>query len=115
MDTLLLSIVIMLLLYKAVGALIHMYVVKETVAEMREQIDEIIRVVKLEKVVDQQNLLLAYDGESNQFLGQGFNEEEIKSVLKQRFPRKIFLMNEKPFSAMDLKEYGLEHEHSKAR
>jgi hypothetical protein len=115
MDTFIISFFVMLLLYKAVGALIHMYVVKETVAEMREKVDEIIRVVRVEKIADQQNLLLAYDGENNQFLGQGYSKEEIKSVLTQRFPRKIFLMDEKAFSAMDLKEYGLQNDITKAR
>ena len=80
---------------------------KETVSRVREHLDEKIRVVRLEKIEAQQNLLLAYDGENNQFLGQGYTEEEIRQSIIKRFPQKIFLLHEKPFSALDLEPFGL--------
>ena len=71
-------------------------------AEIRERVDIKIRVVRLEK---HDNLLLAYDDENNNFLGQGLTEDEVKERLVTRFPDKIFILNEKPFG--DLESEGI--------
>jgi hypothetical protein len=74
------------------------FVKKHNVGLVREHLDRTIRVIRLEPV--QKDLILAYDAENNQFLAQGTNEDEIRERVMSRFPEKIFLMNEKPFSAM---------------
>jgi len=75
--------------------------VKERIDLVREEADRRIRVVKLETVPDK-GLILAYDGENNDFLGQGLTEQEIKQRIIERFPEKIFLLNDKVFSALKL-------------
>lgn len=84
--------------------LIKASAVSERMAEIREELDEKIRVVKLEKLAAHQTIL-AYDEENNQFLGQASTEDELKKRLMERFPKHIFLMNEEPFTAC--KEYNL--------
>jgi len=75
---------------------------KDMISEIRERVDIKIRVVRLEK---HENLLLAYDDENNNFLGQGLTEDEVKERLVTRFPDKIFILNEKPFG--DLESEGV--------
>jgi hypothetical protein len=66
---------------------------------IREIADKRIRVVQLESVPDK-GLILAYDGENNQFLGQGLDVEEVKARIMERFPEKIFLLDNKVFSGL---------------
>jgi hypothetical protein len=75
--------------------------IRETVDLVRAEADRRIRVVKLEPVPDK-GLILAYDGENHEFLGQGATDEEIKQRIIERFPEKIFLLNDKVFSALKL-------------
>ena len=75
--------------------------IRETVDLVRAEADRRIRVVKLEPVPDK-GLILAYDGENHEFLGQGVTDEEIKQRIIERFPEKIFLLNDKVFSALKL-------------
>lgn len=63
-----------------------------------EQADRMIRIVQLEPLPDQ-GTILAYDKENNQFLGQGKDEDDVKNNIMQRFPEKVFLLNDKPFTA----------------
>ena len=60
--------------------------------------DMMIRIVKLEPLPEQ-GTILAYDLENNQYLGQGRDEDEVKSSIMKRFPEKVFVLNDKPFSA----------------
>ena len=66
--------------------------------EFMEQADRMIRIVQLEPLPDQ-GTILAYDKENNQFLGQGKDEDDVKNNIMQRFPEKVFLLNDKPFTA----------------
>jgi hypothetical protein len=66
--------------------------------KVMEQADRMIRIVQLEPLPDQ-GTILAYDKENNQFLGQGRDENELKDNIMQRFPEKVFLLNDKPFTA----------------
>ena len=66
--------------------------------KLLEQADQLIRIVKLEPLPEQ-GTILAYDGENNQFLGQGHNESEVKDNIMKRFPEKIFVLNDRPFTA----------------
>lgn len=75
--------------------------IRETVDLVRAEADRRIRVVKLEPVPDK-GLILAYDGENHEFLGQGVTDEEIKQRIIERFPEKIFLLNDKVFSALKI-------------
>jgi len=88
-----------MMLYSVLGFLARYRFEKELATELREKLDEKIRVVRLEKY---NNQLLAYDGENHEFLAQGLTEEELKQRIMKRFPEKIFLMNEKPFSAIEI-------------
>lgn len=75
--------------------------IRQTVDLVRAEADRRIRVVKLESVPDK-GLILAFDGENNDFLGQGTSDDEIKQRIIERFPEKIFLLNDKVFSALKL-------------
>ena len=108
-------IVIALLIYNIVGWLLRQQVNKELETEIRAHLDEKIRVVRLETIAEQQDLILAFDGENDRFLAQGQTEDEVQRAIMQRFPNNIFLMNQKPFSALDLKDFGLKNESSNSR
>lgn len=71
----------------------------EKVERLKEIADERIRVVQLEPVPDK-GLILAYDGENNQFLGQGTSIDEVKTRIMERFPQKIFLLDNKVFTGL---------------
>ena len=72
---------------------------KSKIEKMKEHLDSVIRVINIEA---NGNLLLAYDAESQEFLGQGTSINEVQTNIMSRFPKKIFLLDEKPFSAMKL-------------
>jgi hypothetical protein len=99
METLIDTICWIIIAYSVANALVKYFAMKETVQEIKEQLDKKIRVVKLETEKD---LLLAYDEENGQFLGQGTSKDEVKKNLIERFPHKIFLLDESPFSAEPL-------------
>lgn len=67
------------------------------VADMRTALAEKIRVIKLETY--NESVILAYDSENNDFLGQGNSIDELKKCIIERFPTKIFILNDKVFSA----------------
>jgi hypothetical protein len=73
--------------------------IKNEINKVREIADARIRVVQLEPVPDK-GLILAYDGENRDFLGQGLSIEEVKARIMERFPEKIFLLDDKVFSAL---------------
>jgi hypothetical protein len=75
--------------------------IRQTVDLVRAEADRRIRVVKLESVPDK-GLILAFDSENYDFLGQGTSNEEVKQRIIERFPEKIFLLNDKVFSALKL-------------
>lgn len=74
---------------------------EERLDAFREQADKRIRVVQLEPLPDK-NTILAFDGENNDFLGQGTSVEEVKARIMERFPEKIFLLDNKVFSGLKL-------------
>lgn len=108
MDNLLTLFLTVLLIYQVAKVLISYVSWKQTVEQVREEIGEKIRVVQLEKLPMHANLILAFDAENNNFLGQGFTEEEIKERIMNRYPQHIFIMNERIFSA--IKDLNLPHE-----
>jgi hypothetical protein len=88
-----------MMLYSILGFIARYRREKELGIQLRESLDKKIRVIRLET---HENLLLAFDGENHEFLAQGLTEEELKQRIMKRFPEKIFLMNEKPFSALEI-------------
>jgi hypothetical protein len=72
---------------------------KQKIENIREEADRKIRIVQLEPLPGQKTIL-AYDAENNHFLAQGKNEEEIKQRIMKRFPEKIFLLRDEPFTAL---------------
>lgn len=66
--------------------------------KIKSELDDKIRVVKLEAIVEDK-LLLAYDEENHQFLAQGQDKIEVIKNLVTRFPSKIFLVEEEAYSA----------------
>ena len=96
----LLTILVILAIYNVVGFLLRYTVWKQTVEETKAELAEKIRVVQLEKLPAHADLILAYDAENNNFLGQGFNEDEIKERIMNRYPNHIFILNERIFSAI---------------
>jgi hypothetical protein len=85
--------------------LIKIIVTRVDIAQQHEklkgQIGERIRVVELERLEDQGNILLAYDQENNRFLGQAQDVDGVKATLMARFPDQIFILNGEPFSALE--------------
>lgn len=75
----------------------------ERVEALKAEADERIRMVTLETVPEHENLIFAYDIENNQFLGQGTSVEEVKSRIIERFPQKIFLLDNKVFTGLKTK------------
>ena len=100
METLLNTLLWFLIFWNILGWSLRYYVNKKDREIIREKLDEQIRMVVIEKL-EEQNLILAYDAENNNFLGQGSSEEELEIMIKQRFPRNIFLMNKRIFSAIE--------------
>lgn len=60
--------------------------------ELLSKINDLVHEVKQEQVGD---MVYWFDKDSNQFLAQGRTQEEIISVLRERFTKHIFLINEK--------------------
>jgi hypothetical protein len=75
--------------------------IKNEINKVREIADARIRVVQLEPVTEK-GLILAYDGENHDFLGQGLDIDDVKSRIMARYPEKIFLLDDKVFSALKL-------------
>ncbi len=100
METLINSLLWFLIFYNLLGWSLRYYVNKKDREIVRNKLDEQIRIVALEKL-EEQNVILAYDAENNRFLAQGSTEEELEQTIKQRFPRNIFLMNQRMFSAIE--------------
>ena len=71
--------------------------------EQRDQVfkelDQRIRIVDLEQLPEH-NSILAYDKENQEFLGQGATIEDVKQVIIQRFPTKVFVLEDKIFSGL---------------
>lgn len=66
--------------------------VSEVEQKAKERLAEIIRPVKIEHTND---IMYWFDRETNQFLAQGKTQQEISAILKQRFPKLIFVNEEK--------------------
>ena len=112
MDTLLTTLLWFLVFWNILGWGLRYYVNKKDREVIREKLDEQIRVIAIEKL-EEQNMILAYDAENNKFLGQGTTEDELESIIKQRFPHNIFLMNQRIFSAIE--GIDVRHETTKPR
>ena len=64
--------------------------------DIKEEIAERIRVIKIEQ---HEQLMLAYDQENGEFLTQGLTAQEIEQNVVQRFPNRIFIFGTHVFSA----------------
>ena len=71
---------------------------KNNIELIKVEADKRIREVQLEKIPTQGNLILAYDGENNDFLGQGKTEQEVKESIMSRYPEKFFILEDTVFS-----------------
>lgn len=58
---------------------------------VRKKLEEIVREVKVEKHHD---IIYWFDKENDKFLAQGETISEIQEVLKQRFPKHIFILEQ---------------------
>jgi len=94
----------------AIGSLVLRWLLRDTATKntldeqrLREEVDRRVRMVHLEQVKDQ-GLMLAYDKENNEFLGQGRTIDEVKQMIMTRWPHKIFYLDNDMFTAMDLGE-----------
>lgn len=92
LDTLIWLTVIYLAVRIVINAIMESESYKETRQEILEQADRMIRQVSLE-VLGEHNTVLAYDKENNDFLGQASTVDAVKVMLKERFPKKIFLID----------------------
>jgi hypothetical protein len=72
---------------------------QEAMTKVYQEADRRIRMVDLQSVPEH-NALLAYDKENNQFLAQGTSVEDVKRAIMARFPDKIFILQDKVFSAL---------------
>jgi len=71
---------------------------KNKIELVKDEADKRIRIVELEKIATQGNLILAYDSENNDFLGQGATVQEVKESIMSRYPEKFFILEDKVFS-----------------
>ena len=71
---------------------------KNNIELVKAEADKRIRIVELEKISTQGNLILAYDGENKEFLGQGKTVHEVKESIMDRYPEKFFILEDKVFS-----------------
>lgn len=69
------------------------------VEELKEELDNKIRMVVLEPL-SAHKTILAYDAETHQFLGQGETKVEMIKNIVTRFPTKIFIIEDEVFSAL---------------
>ena len=74
--------------------------INQKVELVKAEADKRIRIVQLEKIPTQGNLILAYDGENNDFLGQGMTVQEVKDSIMARYPEKFFILEDKVFSKL---------------
>lgn len=109
MESLLTTLIWFLLFYNILGWSLRFYANKKEREIIQDKLNEQIRIIALEKL-DEHNVILAYDAEDNRFLGQANTEEELEQLIKQRFPRNIFLMNKRIFSAIE----GIDVKHETA-
>jgi hypothetical protein len=70
---------------------------KNKIELVKTEADKRIRIVQLEKIATQGNLILAYDGENNDFLGQGATVQEVKESIMSRYHEKFFILEDKVF------------------
>jgi hypothetical protein len=73
---------------------------KNNIELVKTEADKRIRIVQLEKIPAQGNLILAYDGENSDFLGQGMSVQEVKESIMARYPEKFFILEDKVFSKL---------------
>jgi len=69
---------------------------RKQIIELRieKEIDEKVKILK-EKIIpsrieESNGLLFLYNSETNEFLGQGANADELETSVKSRFPGKLF-------------------------
>lgn len=74
--------------------------VNQKVELVKAEADKRIRIVQLEKIPTQGNLILAYDGENSEFLGQGTTVQEVQESIMSRYPEKFFILEDKVFSKL---------------
>ena len=109
METLLNTLLWFLIFYNIIGWGLRYHVRNKERDEIRAELDEKIRVVRLENLPEY-NTILAYDAENNRFLGQAADEQELENIIKERFPKNIFVLNKRMFTAMH--ELQINHETS---
>lgn len=90
MFDLLFTVIMVLMLLLSIGALSPSTSAQETAA-IKKKIKEYVRVIKQEKHGENYYL---FDAETDMFVAQGKTDEEIKTVLKSRFPKHVFLLND---------------------
>lgn len=61
--------------------------IQETIDRMEEEIADTLVKVRLEKV---ENVVYVYNEETSEFMAQGYDNESISSILRDRFPGKRF-------------------------
>lgn len=75
---------------------------KNNIEILKSEADKRIRIVQLEKIPTQGNLILAFDGENSEFLGQGKTIQEVQESIMGRFPEKFFILDDKVFSKLEV-------------
>ena len=78
---------------------------KELEDSIRNKLDSIIHEVKVEQHKD---TMYWFDKEDDKFIAQGQTLDEIKEVLRQRFPKHIFVLDKQLFVGPSFDEVNLE-------
>jgi len=92
LDTLIWCVIVYMAVRLVTNAIMETEAYKESRQELLEHADRMIREVKFE-ILKEHNTVLAYDKENNDFLGQATSEDAVKALLKERFPKKVFLID----------------------
>jgi hypothetical protein len=91
------------LIYRLVSAWVTLQEIKHAVGEAVERnmidtaVDRQVLVVRMESVTQgDYNVVLAYNHNSNKFLGQDVTQEQVEAMIKQKYPNmNIIVVNEK--------------------
>ena len=78
----------------AIRGIVYEYVRLKALKELDSSISERLKSLK-EKIVpsrieEDNGVLFLYNSETNEFLGQGTTFEELESVMKEKYPNKLF-------------------------
>jgi hypothetical protein len=75
-------------LFQLASLVINIFVIAQVGKDIRDHLNTIVHEVKVEKM---NGVEYWFDAETDQFFAQGKDQDEVIKILKQRFPKHIFV------------------------